>query len=96
MNKQFNIRRFLNAQDEVYQMVLKELEMELKRIQWMWYIFPQLKHLGYSYNATSYDVYGFEEAIACLEHPIFGVHMRKTLETILNFPGNMLDKYFDR
>ena len=34
--------RFLDAQDQIYQQVLKELAAGRKETHWMWFIFPQL------------------------------------------------------
>ena len=50
----------------------------------MWYIFPQLKNLGHSYNSKFYGISGIEEAKAYLEHPILGLRLREVSETILN------------
>ncbi len=33
----------MDAQDLIYQIVIKELQDGKKRSHWMWYIFPQLK-----------------------------------------------------
>lgn len=46
----YNLNRFIDAQEGIYPIALKELQEGRKRTHWMWYIFPQLKHLGYSYN----------------------------------------------
>lgn len=52
----YNLIRFVEAQNGVYHVALKELQEGRKRSHWMWYIFPQLKHLGYSYNAKYYGI----------------------------------------
>lgn len=82
-----NLNRFVEAQEGVYPIALKELQEGRKRSHWMWYIFPQLKHLGHSYNAKFYGISGIEEATAYLEHPILGQRIRELSETILNLPG---------
>lgn len=48
----FNLQRFLDAQEGVYPVALKEIRNGGKRSHWIWYIFPQQKGLGYSYNST--------------------------------------------
>ena len=50
----------------------------------MWYVFPQLKHLGHSYNAKFYGLSGIEEAKVYLEHPISGQRLIEVSNTILN------------
>lgn len=82
----YNLNRFIEAQDRVYHIALKELQEGRKRSHWMWYIFPQLKHLGYSYNSKFYGISGIEEATAYLEHPILGQRLREASMTILNLP----------
>lgn len=84
----YNIERFVKAQEGVYPIALRELQKGRKRSHWIWYIFPQLKHLGYSYNAKFYGISGIEEATAYLEQPILGQRMREVSEAILMLPGN--------
>lgn len=84
----YNIERFLEAQDGVYPIALKELQEGKKRSHWMWYIFPQLKHLGHSYNAKYYGISGFEEARAYLNDPILRSRLREVCEAILKLPTN--------
>lgn len=84
----YNIERFVKAQEGVYPIALRELQEGRKRSHWIWYIFPQLKHLGYSYNAKFYGISGIEEATAYLEQPILGQRLREVSEAILMLPGN--------
>ena len=42
----FNLDRFVNAQEGVYDRAFAELCDGLKRSHWMWYIFPQIGRLG--------------------------------------------------
>ncbi len=90
----YNLLRFLNAQEATYQVALKELQEGRKRSHWMWYIFPQLKHLGHSYNAKFYGISGIEEATIYLQHPILGQRLREVSETILNLPDNDAEAIF--
>ena len=41
----FELRRFVSAQEGVYDGALGELQSGRKRTHWMWYIFPQLDGL---------------------------------------------------
>ena len=54
----------------------------------MWYIFPQLKHLGHSYNAKYYGLSGVDEAAAYLAEPVLGQRLREVTTAILNLPTN--------
>lgn len=80
----YNLNRFIEAQSGVYHIALKELQDGRKRSHWMWYIFPQLKGLGYSYNSKFYGISGTEEASEYLEDPILGQRLREASKAILD------------
>lgn len=84
----YNLNRFVDAQEGIYPTALKELQEGLKRSHWMWYIFPQLKHLGHSYNSKFYGISGLDEATAYLEHQILGQRLREVSEAIISLPEN--------
>jgi uncharacterized protein (DUF1810 family) len=72
----YNLNRFVDAQDKIYNTVLQELQTGRKTTHWMWFIFPQLKGLGNSAKSEYYGISGKEEALAYLAHPV----LRKRLE----------------
>lgn len=43
---EFNLKRFLDAQERDYATALQEIKNGKKRSHWMWYIFPQIAGLG--------------------------------------------------
>ncbi len=75
MMNNFNLRRFIEAQDRVYETALEELRAGDKRSHWMWYIFPQIKGLGRSSMSQKFAIDSLEEAKAYLAHAIL-VHRR--------------------
>ena len=79
----FNLERFLKAQDSSYDIALQELNDGRKRSHWMWYIFPQLKALGYSETALYYGIADMEEAKSYLAHPILKARLVACCEAIL-------------
>lgn len=82
----FNLGRFVEAQEGAYATALRELQEGRKQSHWIWYIFPQLKHLGYSRNSKFYGISGTEEATAYLENPVLSQRLREVSATILNLP----------
>lgn len=84
----FNLQRFLDAQEGVYSVALKEIRNGGKRSHWIWYIFPQQKGLGYSYNSEFYGLDGEEEARAYLAHPVLGVRLREISHALLGHRGH--------
>ncbi|UKI57647.1 MAG: DUF1810 domain-containing protein [Clostridium sp.] len=49
--------------------------MEIKRTHWIWYIFPQLKGLGQSYNSEYYGLDSVNEVIEYMKNPYLRSNM---------------------
>jgi len=77
MQTEFDLQRFVTAQDPVYQTVLGELRRGHKRTHWMWYIFPQIAGLGHSEMAQRYAIASEDEAAEYLAHPVLGPRLRE-------------------
>ena len=59
----FDVNKFLNAQDSgVYEMALEEIKSGQKKSHWMWYIFPQIQGLGWSWMAQKFEIPTIESA----------------------------------
>ena len=56
------MERFIKAQKIYYNDALEELRNGKKESHWMWFIFPQIKGLGSSFNAEYYGIKDLEEA----------------------------------
>ena len=81
--KTYDLDRFVEAQERDYDKALQELTNGRKRSHWIWYIFPQQKGLGHSYNSNYYGLDGLDEARAYLEHPILGERLRECCKALL-------------
>jgi uncharacterized protein (DUF1810 family) len=90
----FNLQRFVDAQDRVYDRVLSELRRGEKTTHWMWFIFPQLRGLGHSPTATMYGLSSREEAIAYLQHPILGQRLKECTVIVNETEGRSLEEIF--
>lgn len=75
--------RFLKAQEADYALALSEIKSGQKRSHWMWYIFPQFKDLGYSYNAKYYAINSLEEAKDYLYHSVLGYRIKEISNELL-------------
>ena len=83
---EYNLERFITAQESSYagyQTALSEMKNGRKVSHWIWYIFPQEKGLGHSYNSQFYGLDGVEEARAYLEHPVLGARLREITGVLL-------------
>lgn len=78
-----SLDRFFQAQEYDYQTALAEVKAGYKCSHWMWYIFPQLKGLGFSSTAQFYGINGRDEAKAYLEHPVLGARLREITSVLL-------------
>ncbi len=72
MPDSFDLQRFVEAQDPVYDQVRAELRAGRKQSHWMWFVFPQLRGLGHSSMAIRFGIVSLAEAAAYLRHPILG------------------------
>ena len=89
-----DLERFVQAQELMYMMALDEVRNGRKRGHWIWYIFPQLKGLGESYNSSYYGIDGIEEARAYLAHPVLGARLREITATFLELVGKNAQEVF--
>lgn len=90
----YNLQRFLDAQQGVYEQALTEVQNGRKYSHWIWYIFPQLKGLGMSYNAHYYGIEGKEEAAAYLAHPVLGKRLREITSAFLQLKAQSAQDVF--
>jgi uncharacterized protein (DUF1810 family) len=90
----FDLRRFVRAQEDVYDAALAELRGGRKRTHWMWFIFPQIDGLGHSSTSQYYAIKSIEEARRYLDHPILGARLRECAETVLAIEGRTAGQIF--
>src|SRR5687767_9070413 len=83
-----NLKRFTDAQEGSYETALAEIKKGWKQSHWMWYIFPQIKGLGYSETAKFYAINSLSEAEAYLEHPVLGKRLIEISGELLKLESN--------
>jgi uncharacterized protein (DUF1810 family) len=84
----FDLQRFADAQDGIYDRVIAELRAGRKTSHWMWFVFPQVAGLGRSPTAVRYAISGSEEARAYLAHPVLGPRLRECAGILLGHSGS--------
>jgi len=94
MSDPYNLYRFVEAQDRVFDRVVGELKSGLKRSHWMWFIFPQIRGLGSSPVAQTYAISSLEEAKAYLQHPILGERLRECVQLVNGLDGRTRHEIF--
>lgn len=83
----YDLDRFIDAQNGVYEQALLELKAGRKTSHWMWFIFPQIAGLGTSAMAEKYAIRSAEEAAAYLADPILSSRLLRCVEAILSVDG---------
>jgi len=84
---EFDLQRFVTAQQPIYAQALAELRAGRKRSHWMWFVFPQLAGLGRSPTAQYFSISGRAEAIAYLDHPLLGPRLCECTSAVLAVSG---------
>lgn len=82
----YDLERFLKAQDygrATYSEALSEIKEGHKSGHWIWYVFPQIKGLGHSYNSEFFGIRSKDEAKTYLEHPELGKRLREITNALL-------------
>ena len=92
---QFDLERFVQAQEGVYEQAASELRAGRKRTHWVWFIFPQVRGLGSSEMAQRYAISSLEEAKAYLEHPVLGDRLRECTGIVVSLEGKTVEQIFD-
>jgi uncharacterized protein (DUF1810 family) len=94
VNDPYDLQRFVNAQNPVFEQVCAELRAGQKEGHWMWFIFPQLRGLGHSPMATAFGISSRQEAEAYLQHPILGPRLTECTRLVNLVEGRSIDQIF--
>ncbi len=83
----FNLARFVEAQQGIYPLALDELQRGRKQSHWMWFIFPQIRGLGFSEMSMRYAIQSADEARAYLNHSTLGPRLIECAKAVLGVDG---------
>ena len=81
------MKRFIEAQQKDYARALAEIRAGRKQTHWIWYIFPQIQGLGYSYNTKYYSIKDINEAREYLNDETLGPRLREITSALLAVDG---------
>lgn len=90
----YNLRRFVDAQNPVFEEVCSELRRGLKESHWIWFIFPQIAGLGRSAMAEEFAIGSLDEARAYLAHPVLGPRLRDCTRLVNSVKGRSIHQIF--
>lgn len=94
MDDPFNLQRFVDAQEPVFEQVCAELRRGRKTTHWMWFVFPQIAGLGRSRLATEFAISSRDEAATYLNHPILGPRLRECTRLVNLIEGREIGQIF--
>ena len=96
MTAKTDISRFREASDWNYEFALKEIRNGQKRSHWIWFIFPQMRGLGFSQNSQFYGITDLKEAELYLIDPILGLRLREITTALLEHNDKSTVEIFGR
>ena len=89
---QYNLNRFIEAQERNYKGAMLELARGRKDSHWIWYIFPQIDGLGNSETTKVYSIKSLEEGRAYLDHSVLGPRLIEACEILLSLKDASMNK----
>ena len=94
MDTGLSLQRFLDAQQKSYEQALTEIQNGKKKTHWMWFIFPQIRGLGFSETSKYYAIRDRQEAEDYLKHPVLGKRLTTICHALLDLPNNNANSIF--
>ena len=94
MENNYNLNRFIEAQNRDYDIALAEIRAGKKVSHWMWYIFPQLKGLGRSSTSEYYGLSGIKEAQAYLSDTILKARLIEITDAVIAHKDKSAEEIF--
>jgi uncharacterized protein (DUF1810 family) len=94
MRDPYNLQRFVDAQNGIFEQVRSELREGRKRSHWMWFIFPQVRGLGHSHVAEIFAIASKGEAQAYLDHSVLAQRLRECTQLVNQVQGRTLEEIF--
>src|ERR1700716_4030801 len=94
MSDPYNLQRFVDAQNGIFEQVRSELREGRKRSHWMWFIFPQFRGLGHSHLAEVFAIASKGEAQAYLDHAVLAHRLRECTQLVNQVQGRTVEEIF--
>lgn len=96
MNLEDGIERFVVAQQDVYHTALNEIKNGKKQSHWMWFVFPQIRGLGFTDFNIYYGIKNLKEARQYLNDPILGKRLVEISRAVLAVQGKTALEIFGK
>lgn len=90
----FDLKRFVEAQGATYAAALGEIRKGRKTTHWIWFVFPQVRGIGFSEMSRRYAIQSLAEAKAYLAHPVLGHRYRECVAALQDLPATSAQQVF--
>ena len=94
MRDEYNLKRFIGAQENKFENALNEIKNGRKQSHWMWFIFPQIAGLGFSETSKFYAIKNIDEADLYLRHPVLGARLIDISKALIVIEGKTASQIF--
>lgn len=89
------LKRFKDAQKEMYNQAYEEILSGKKTSHWIWYIFPQLEELGYSATAKYYGIKNLKEAKRYYKNKYLRENLLDICDALLRVQDKTIEEIVD-
>ena len=96
MSDPYNLCRFREAQDPIWESVTRELRQGRKTSHWMWFVFPQIAGLGFSATSQKFSLSSLAEAKAYLDDSVLGPRLRQATKLVSLIQGKSIEAILGR
>jgi uncharacterized protein (DUF1810 family) len=79
MSDEYNLQRFVDAQEGVYDRALRSIHNRILDPAWMAFIFPRFVNCYHDHATSAFAIASLDEARAYLAHPLLGGRYRESL-----------------
>ena len=79
MSDDYNLQRFIVAQEGVYERALHSIRNRILDPAWMAFIFPRFVNCYHDEATSAFAIASLDEARAYLAHPLLGGRLRESL-----------------
>ena len=81
------MKNFVEIQKKIYPIAYGEIKAGKKISHWMWFIFPQIAGLGYSYFTRNYEIKSLDEAKEYLTNDYLRNNLINILKALIEHGG---------
>ncbi|WP_281631511.1 DUF1810 domain-containing protein [Flavobacterium luteolum] len=96
MNLEDGLERYISAQKDLYHQALDEIKDGKKLSHWMWFVFPQIRGLGFTDYNVYYGIKDLYEAEQYLCDPVLGKRLVEITNAAFSLEGNTALEIFGR